>query len=334
MNLTTDLNEGKLLYTAPTNDAVQVLLARAKVLNKSITAMTYHKAFGIGCKPTDLSKYNTVILDEISMVNAEQFTLIFNKLRPDQNLIVSGDFGQLTPVGGIPLYNSKTHIYHDIFKNVEIMELTTNWRQKNDAEFFDICNQLRGDITLPEAHIILEKLNVRYVDSKEINNISIDTLDDSHICGVNKQVDAVNDEVFDSKTSDSKEINKSKVIMDRTVKDTNGLTIAKGQVGLVIELNEKKVIIQFDSSLSVLNYSPTLFKPAYGLTVHKTQGRTLKGNVIINPTRLFTINHLYVALTRATSLKSIYLTHKITLNILSKTANIIDYFDDGQEEQF
>jgi ATP-dependent exoDNAse (exonuclease V) alpha subunit len=50
---------------------------------------------------------------------------------------------------------------------------------------------------------------------------------------------------------------------------------------------------------------------SYGITVHKCQGKTITGKIVINPTRLFAKNHLYVALTRATCLNNIYLTTPI-----------------------
>ena len=65
------------------------------------------------------------------------------------------------------------------------------------------------------------------------------------------------------------------------------------------------------------------FKPAYAVTVHKAQGRTMKGKVVIDPSRLFDKNHLYVALSRASSFENIYLTSPITLRVLAKTCSVI-----------
>ena len=58
------------------------------------------------------------------------------------------------------------------------------------------------------------------------------------------------------------------------------------------------------------------------MTIHKAQGKTFKRNVIINPTRLFSRNHLYVALTRATSFTSIYLTSPITFGQFCRTVYV------------
>ena len=55
------------------------------------------------------------------------------------------------------------------------------------------------------------------------------------------------------------------------------------------------------------------------MTIHKAQGKTLKRHVIINPSRLFAKNHLYVALTRATSFSNVFFTEKMTYDVFSKT---------------
>ena len=60
------------------------------------------------------------------------------------------------------------------------------------------------------------------------------------------------------------------------------------------------------------------------LTVHKSQGKTLTRNVIIDPTRLFERNHLYVALTRATMFTNIYLTSPITLYQFARSVYVIN----------
>ena len=64
------------------------------------------------------------------------------------------------------------------------------------------------------------------------------------------------------------------------------------------------------------------FTPAYALTIHKAQGKTIKINEIINPTRLFAENHLYVALTRATEFSSVFLTEPMSYKTFCKTVNV------------
>ena len=86
----------------------------------------------------------------------------------------------------------------------------------------------------------------------------------------------------------------------------------------VIFLNEK-----WKNGIISPNVSKSILSLAFALTVHKAQGQTKTGNVVINPSRLFAKNHLYVALTRATSSENVYFTTLMTKRILLKTLNII-----------
>ena len=318
-----------VLYLAPTHDACQVLIERGEKLGIDISehTLTYHRAFGFGCKPfAKLGSYGTIILDECSMINAEDLTKILGCVSDAQELILSGDFGQLSPVAGTPLYSNGE--YHEVFKNFEITELTKNWRQQLDPEFFEICQTLRRPMTPSEAESVLEKLNARVMkDSGCIGGAKnsgaiLPDPDTIQICGVNAQVDAVN-------AMHAMEVG-SRIIMAKTLNDTERRTVANGQIG-TIECLEPPTI-RFDGSR---NAEPSIFKCvnpaawlknscklAYAITIHKAQGKTIANNLVINPTRMFAKNHLYVALTRATELRNIFLTDPITYDVLARTCTI------------
>jgi ATP-dependent exoDNAse (exonuclease V) alpha subunit len=241
------------------------------------------------------------------------------KLLPDQKLLIAGDFYQLPPVSNdtdiqTPIYDNWTHIKSEEYKQFRVLELTKNWRQKTDPEFFDLCQSIRGKLTEREAHRIIKVLNTRVVDYKTIENT---TFDDIHICGVNYQVDNINKN-YKLKVG-------CKVICNTTMFDKEKQKINNGSLGYITCMGPFTV----DFGLGCCSTFPFYFSkksqtvgtckkstkprfmPAYGLTVHKAQGKTIKRHVIINPSRLFTKNHLYVALTRASTPDENFVPHGI-----------------------
>ena len=108
------------MFIAPTTSAVKNLLDRAKELNVSINADTYHRCFGVSCRDVfDRDKYDIFILDECSMVGADMLKFILSKLKPHQSLILAGDFKQLPPV------EDSLICQHEIYKQFEVKEDNT-----------------------------------------------------------------------------------------------------------------------------------------------------------------------------------------------------------------
>ena len=112
-----------------------------------------------------------------------------------------------------------------------------------------------------------------------------------------------------------------KVICNSKSKDSEKKTVPDGSIGMVEQFDIIEKILKTkwsDDTISTFkeigknSSGKPRFTPAYALTIHKAQGKTIKRNVIINPTRLFAKNHLYVALTRATKFSSVFLTEKMS----------------------
>ena len=237
------------------------------------------------------------------------------KMNSKQSLLLSGDFWQLPCINESQIYDNYTGVKSEEYEKFEIRELTKNFRQKEDAEFFSLCNKLRGKLSKDEAMDVLKVLNSRVVSTLPDNT----SMDDIHICGVNEQVYAVNRK-YKLKVD-------CKVICNMGCKDKENKTVPNGSIGIVksmipfiIEWGDKS--ISTFKGLGKTKSNKPRFAPAYGLTVHKAQGKTIKRNVIINPTRFFTRNHLYVALTRATKFSSIYFTEKMSFKTFCNTVNV------------
>ena len=139
------------------------LVDRAKALNIHIEASTYHKVFGFGCRDEfPRHKYTRFVLDECSMLSADNLRIIMNKMNKNQSLLIAGDFWQLPCIQpDIPIYDNWTGEMSAEYKRFEIKELTKNWRQLEDPEFFELCNELRGKLSKEEAMRIIAMLNQR-----------------------------------------------------------------------------------------------------------------------------------------------------------------------------
>jgi hypothetical protein len=213
-----------------------------------------------------------------------------------------------------PIYDNWTNISSPEYKKFDVKELTKNWRQQEDPEFFGICNKLRGSLSRTDALEILNVLNSRVVDKLPDN---IDE-NDIHICGINTQVDYVNKNY---KLSPG-----CKVICNMTCTSKEGDSVPNGSIGIVLSIEPFQMIIggvlSTFKGIGKTSSNKPRFAPAYALTVHKAQGKTIKRNVIINPTRLFARNHLYVALTRATKFSNVFLTEKMKFDTFCKTVQV------------
>ena len=307
-----------LMFMTPTNDAAKNLIDRGKELGVKIKVDTYHRVFGFGCVdifPRD--KYDRFVLDECSLLSAENLKIIMGKLKPTQKLLLAGDFWQLPCIHDTPIYDNWTGVKSTEYKQFEVMELTKNWRQQEDSEFFNLCQSLRGKLTKDEALNILKVLNSRVVSTLPENT----TTDDIHICGINTQVNAIN--------KNYKLEEGCKVICNAKCYDKEKQLVPNGSIGIIksmipfeIKWSDAKNGVSTFKAIGKNASGASRFTPAYGLTIHKAQGKTIKRNVIINPSRLFAKNHLYVALTRATKFSSVFFTEAMSFDTFCRTVNV------------
>ena len=84
-------------------------------------------------------------------------------------------------------------------------------------------------------------------------------------------------------------------------------------------------IIQ-DKYIGLLKQYP--LKLAYGLTIHKAQGKTL-GNIVLvlnKKNNLLTHGQLYTALSRIKSLQNLYLTNKLTISQIKANPKVVAFY--------
>ena len=304
-------------YSATTNEAVKNLsdrLARLSLPN----ALTMHKVFGLSCSNeymrVPLHDYDIIYIDEASMISNEQLSDITSKIRPHQTLILSGDFWQLPCVNGTPIFNVGTGIGSPEYSRFALLDLTKNYRQALDPDFYALCSRLRRPLSIQEALEIIEKLNTRVQPT--IDPADYSSIHSIYIAGRNKNVDAINDN-FTWQIG-------TKVICNAHTQDIAGETIPNNQIGVITELTDQVFKLQWaNGSTSTFKLAKkSKFSIGMANTVHKAQGKTMLNNVVIAPGSLFEKHHLYVALTRATQFKSIILTQPITMRILRATCYV------------
>ena len=197
-----------------------LLLAPTGVAAININGTTIHSGLGInvGSKlyplndqqraalRNKLSEVRLIIIDEISMVSSVLFYQVNQRLNeifgysgnePFAGLpvIVCGDFFQLPPIKGLPVYSTAASIKGfnalDLWKKIQMVELTEVMRQRGDFEFISLLNKIReGEIddhvenTL-KSHFLKEKSFPQLVGSmfaenkpvKEHNETQLNTLD-------------------------------------------------------------------------------------------------------------------------------------------------------------
>ena len=146
-----------------------LLLAPTGIAANNISGQTIHSAlstFSDGCvyrssifsgdssRADELRTVKVLIIDEISMVDAQLFTFIstvFSRLhqnsRPFGNIhvILFGDLMQLPPVSGLKVFNAPAwRLFHPLF-------LRQPQRQIQDLKFFHILNKIRFGVIDQES---------------------------------------------------------------------------------------------------------------------------------------------------------------------------------------
>ncbi len=166
---------GRLLSTVchQPDDICVLLTAPTGIAAYNLNAATIHHTLSIGKHASlpytplgedklnslraKLSHLQILIIDEISMVDHNLLANVHGRLRQikqtgdfspfgNVSVIAVGDFYQLPPVKGRPLYSSQVGV--DLWCNFSVVELKTIVRQK-DSVFAELLNRLRVRSKLP-----------------------------------------------------------------------------------------------------------------------------------------------------------------------------------------
>jgi ATP-dependent DNA helicase PIF1 len=292
-----------------------------------------------------LREIDTLIIDEISMLDAELFDKISRYLcllrKSDKpfggiQLILTGDFCQLEPVVGD--YCFKASEWSRL--NLKVIKLQQQIRQDGDSEFQEILSKLRygrcDDTILTRLKslkdtdfngVIPTILYSKNVDVDTINRVEYLKLLSTGV--ETKRYSYINHGTSSDKPKIVNWANSlnipelielcvdSQVLVTANIDQKSG--IVNGTRGVVVELKPKSVVIKLVSGslYEVGYYKNTLvedpdialsfmpLKLAYALTIHKSQGMTLDAIEIDIGHNIFASGQAYTAISRAKNLKSV-----------------------------
>lgn len=332
------------------NYALTAMTGTAAVL---IGGQTLHSFLGLGLgkantkdifsnllknkkKIENILKIDTLIIDEISMLDKELFEKISELLCMIKctdiyfgniQLILIGDFCQLAPVKG--QYCFLSELWKKI--NIKVILLEQLIRQSNDLLFqnilrivrkgkctdniINVLNKLRN--TEFENGIIPTKLYPINVDVDKINLIEIEKLKS---CGNMSRTYFANSSIDMEKDRDKYLIEltlNSQIIIIRNINIENALV--NGTRGVIKHLDEDFIIIcDVEGNMHKINYYTDIFnnntksfinhmpvRICYALSIHKSQGMTIDALELDLGPNIFTCGQSYTALSRAKNLRSI-----------------------------
>jgi hypothetical protein len=181
-----------------------VVTAMSGVAATLINGETIHSAAHLNCDKITIEHQrewaNTrmLIVDEISFASASDILKLHEKLRqlkqapPNYkygglHVIFTGNFSQLEPVNGKPLYHEPNFAPWHAWVNC-FMELTGQHRFKNDPEFGNVLKRIREGCPTPED---IAYLNTRTVNSENSNAPSTSDLPNNLAYAVYQNVDRV-----------------------------------------------------------------------------------------------------------------------------------------------
>lgn len=199
-----------------------------------------------------LKKTDLIIIDEISMISADVFNMIYfrlNSLSFDGRLLVVGDFFQLPPIkkeDNKTLFSNGYYAFSSLYwKEFNFVNLKLNISKRtNNIEFFEKLSMLRN------GKIQFDQL--QYFSKFLIEKDSLDKYESDYtiLCGINKKANLIN-EINLQKINSKEEIFKAKIekidknlddeVLDAWLKGLNILDDLKVKIGakIIFCLNNK-----------------------------------------------------------------------------------------------
>lgn len=379
-----------------------VVLAPTGIAALNVGGATLHSAFGYsnleeleleeinrnnirlkGEKQEVLKRVDTIIIDEISMVRADTFDKIDKILRVlnesakpfgGKQMIVFGDLFQLPPIakkqeeryltdyyGGIFFFNSNSYGNG----RFGFIELTTNHRQKEDKEFFNILNRMReGAFTSSD----LDHLNARYVDdasklrrvltlfpkkaeAERMNREELAKIEAKEYVYKSRVIfNAYKNKTLnlDANFPISEELHLKRGALVMMVANDPNKRWVNGTLGIIQSLSEDSIKVTIDDVTfdiplmtftqreatyvkghveyrDVLSVEQFPVVLAYAITIHKSQGKTYP-QVACDISQCFAPGQAYVALSRCTSINGLFLIEEIHGNMIHANKNVVDFY--------
>lgn len=270
---------------------------------------------------------NCIMIDEVSMVNAELFDFIiekFNEYTTNMRFLFVGDFFQLPPVEGEFCNRSK------YWPDVKVQTLTHIHRQK-DMDFIDALNDIRENNMRTEAvtTLLRERSVEEFPDDAVVitprRNVASDFNHD-RLHSLGNTIHTYEAGILKGKWKDNKIPKILNYAKDARVlmltNDPNGQWV-NGSSGCIRDIRGSSVCIELDkgnhievvpqehellngSGRPVLIFKQYPFQLGYAITIHKSQGMTMD-KVAVDMENHFVYGMTYVALSRCRTREGLYL---------------------------
>ena len=348
------IQSGKNVLVTATTGIAASHLEKGRTLHSALNWSMDRRHYDYKKCISELGKADILVVDEVSMLNRSillHLRKCLDSLDRKPQLIMVGDFFQLPPVppkGGVRVYPFETSewrsfdLYPCMLKEVV--------RQK-DKEFI----KMLGLAMLGDSRCI-EYFNME-TSSKEFE-------DAITVCTENKDVKIKNKEkirklkggfiTFDALEAsdeadyDNLPIEKNLVVARgmrvMTLRNDPDGRFQNGSLGTVRDFGEAVITVGFDSG-NVVDVHRMQFEAdsttssagrvmvqqfplrgAFATTIHKSQGQTFERVNIIAP-HCWDPGHMYVALSRACSVKGIHLANPISSSDLKSDPRVLRFYN-------
>jgi len=324
-------------------------------INNSLKDIYKYISVKYPMKLKSLKRLQTLIIDEISMMNNELLELVndlFQMINENDKpfggiqVIMVGDFYQLPPVTGNYCFTSPVW---DLLNMSKII-LTDLIRQKDDNILQIILEEIRNKSLSDENFKILKELkNTTFTgDIKPTilypTNVNVDKINQKSFL---KLVKKNNNITTNYKANSKYKIDNlesydicltvnAQIMVTRNISVESHLT--NGTRGIVVELKDNCVIIKdINDNLHTINYYTDInknnknmisfmpLKLAYAISIHKSQGSSIDCLEIDLGNDIFVSGQTYTALSRATNIKNIKIIN-IEKSSFFVNKNIIDFY--------
>ena len=291
-----------------------------------------------------------LIVDEVSTLNRfilRHLVMCLCKLEKMPQIIFSGDFFQLPPVRS-KLYPFQTNVWPGFhFKPCILTEVV----RQSDPEFIAMLEKaMYGDTSC------IDYFN-RATSKTHINSAIT-------ICATSRKVEEINRSVLNKipgeeavftvsghvDEADFTDFGADRILVIKekmrvmTLANSSDGDYRNGSLGRVIKIGLSSIVLRMDngnityirpksytlpnkdkSKEDVYVYQYPL-RPAYAITIHKSQGQTFNA-VNIDASGCWEAGQLYVALSRARDIKNVYLNAPITEGNLKTDPRVIAYYE-------
>lgn len=284
-----------------------------------------------------------VIVDEVSMIDAELFYTLITSLNEGTKLVLVGDDNQLPSVSPGNILNTLI-----VSNKFSLTRLTKVFRQK-DMSLLDNINKVANDelFTLNNFNDKFQLIN----DNQTETILNLANQYKSHndiILSPKRQgaigVDVLNNELqneLNGSIVDNIQINDYLTLKknDKVIQTVNNyeLKVFNGMSGIIQDIiyqnDNVKVIVQFSNDLTIIyDYSNVYqLELAYALTIHKSQGSEYNNVILIlDGSKFLDKKMLYTAITRTKEkifiVGSLYDFNKALMNKGEKRLSNLEYF--------